>query len=1049
VQDATEIKNFARGGGPFHQHRRSIIRSALDRDTGVQRLAPFLRDKLFALRDGWRAFGFTSKDWDLADGVLLDRSTALERRMLALGTAYIESNIAAILKLYAVGDRITGQILSAENKLIVVDPEVMGPIEWQSLFGFRLLCGTNEKSSKDMRQALERVMAPNEWCRSRLMYPLIDQTVNRTRPEAVDNFLEYFMSGQERLSEKTAMKLLLSNEAARANPLSYKIYVGLMGHPFDMIEMIVDHVEFTLAEAGHVPSHLRMAITAMAGLLPGTRVADASEFLESPRPIRIAPGVPDAMAHRLKRYQLGEREVEFLSSFGTIGHFDAPQLPETLRPIAILSNMRGSPYPLPEQFNSLMADLSVWSFVDGGRIISALLRSLYMVDRVRQDLEGRDIVRLISLFGHISPFIATAPGAMPLIRRLHASGSYPVEAVLLLESTAGSALKMAEPSQRLWIHSLQWQLRTLEEGGRVECWLSKVRKEAKVRPLYLSGINWPWVEQIVEQQKLKVFRSFDGAYLLLLMELETQSEPQRLKLVLDRLTRGQSTKDVVDSLIAEFGEYAPAFITRYLTTANLLTSGRASNHFAALSMRIESLETCIRRVGFNQLLPKAVYESETKVLTAELLLLNVNVGKFEVPWESFATYAIEKHRDLYDTLESLRPIVPHEGHSSLVETPRVFRNGQREEYRYRRNDIAPFQLVLQLIEDFLDHPAFGLEMILSGRFRHNNLLQELHAAVTTVGSSEIHPVTPLNAKRLSEAYRPIVERALFQWCSSYLHSRRRDKPGGLFNLIPTSEAMNLLIEQVGGSVDLPSSVMIVFQWIKDCLRPQIEQAAMRFCADMLQELNHSFGNLLERQISECDYSYRPDDARRVHKAVLDAVLRRVEALRPWFDGIDAKTGAPVSLAQLAHATETLFENMMPDRAIVTEPDCSATTVNFGPDDVKVAFDLVREITFNALKHGPAPIVRLVLSRQAGAGPVTFVFSNDVGSDDADDAGLVDGARYTSFDEALTREGNSGRLKIAASAATLLGRDVRLAWTRRSGRYELAVPMRPDEKQSST
>jgi hypothetical protein len=444
-------------------------------------------------------------------------------------------------------------------------------------------------------------------------------------------------------------------------------------------------------------------------------------------------------------------------------------------------------------------------------------------------------------------------------------------------------------------------------------------------------------------------------------------------------------------------------------------------------------------LGYNATLPREMYEGETRVLTTELLLLNVNAGKFEVPWDLFANDAEEKYRDEWDTFANLRQPGSDEALSAFIETPRLFRNGHKEDYRYRRNDILLFQLIVNLVEDFLDHPAFGLEIILSGRFRHNNLLQEVHAVIATVSTSTIHPVVPANTKKLANAYRKVVERALFQWCSRRLQSRRRDKPDALFDLIPKSDEVIGIIKKIEGRSELREVISVVISWIKEKLRPQVDTAGEIFVQDMRQDFEACFAQLLDDQIINCDNTYRPEDARRIHQAVLDAVLRRVEGLQAWFDGVDAQSAAPVSLAQLAQVTETLFENVLPDRDLKTDSDLEATAATFEPAEVKVAFDLVREVAFNALKHASDPKVQLRIQRLPQPGPATFVFSNaDV---DGNDAGQVCGRRYVSEDEALTREGNSGRLKIAASAATLLGKDVIVKWVKNHGRYELTVPVR--------
>jgi hypothetical protein len=943
--------------------------------------------------------------------------------------------------MYRVGDAITGQMFSLDEIIITVPTEALTPEEWQSRFGFKILCATNEQSAKDIGISLERAMHSNEWCCTRLMYPMINHTITHTHPEDIDSFLDYFMSGDEQPSERNTLKLLLHHDAARSAPLAFKLYVGMMGHPFDACETVLDHFEGTLARDGHLDAHSLEALSRLAELLPGTRASDLLVLWQIGDVLPATQEAPVGLVQRLERYGLGPREISLISKFASLAPFNDDAAMLTNRPLGIIAAMRSAPYPNPEQFSLMLGVLSVWAFVDGGRLAGALMRSLYMVDRTRQELEGRDVLRLASLFGGVNTFISTGPSAIPVLRRVMPSLVFDFDALGKLEREAAAALAGVDPDQRLWINLLQWKLRGLEESGKVQKWLETVRSEAKLRPLYLTGINWPWVHEVLEQQKLKAFRSFDGAYLLLIAELELQGDPQRLKLVLDKLLRGQTTDQAVITLIDEYGEFAPALVARYLTTANLLTSGRASNHFAALNQRIEALETCIRHLGFNATLPREMYESETRVLTTELLLLNVNAGKFEIPWDLFASNAEENHRDQYNAFSKLRSPSSEDSLSALIDTPRLFRNGHKEDYRYRRNDGFLFQLVVQIVEDFLEHPAFGLEIILSSRFRHNNLLQELHTAITTVGASAIHPVTPANAKRLSGEYRHAVERALFQWCSSALQSRRKEKPDALFHLIPNAEEVNAIVRKAARGEELREVISIVIEWIKDRLRPQVDKAGKVFVKEMKIKLKEIFSHLLEDQISKCDNTYRPDDARKVHSAVLDALLRRIDTLQAWFDGVDTQTAAPVSLAQLAQATETLFENVLPDREIETEPDLESTAATFLPAEVKVAFDLVREISFNALKHGAEPKVKLKIQRLNGASPVTFVFSNSVGDGAADGEGEVCGTQYMSEDEALKREGNSGRLKIAASAATLLRREVAIKWVLHEGRYALSVPMR--------
>ena len=355
VQPDLMLKNLARGGKTYHGHRREITRALLERNLGIAELNEFLRDKLFVIRPGWRAFAFAQKDWDIADRLLVHKRTEVDGRMLDIALAYVAANWASVARLYSLGDTITGQMLSIEHELIVVPTESLTPEEWQSRFGFKLLCATNELSPKDMRSALEPVMAPNEWCRSRLMYPMINQTINRTHPDAIENFLDYFTSGGERTSEKAALKLLLHHDAARSTPLAFKLFVGIMGHPFDTCEILLDHLEFALARDGELDPMSRAALERLAVLLPHSRANDIAALLGP-----IASAEPEThwqrkLHYRLERYGLGDRESELLSAFASLTPFRPILSSVPTRPLETLAVMRANPYPEPEQFLAMTA----------------------------------------------------------------------------------------------------------------------------------------------------------------------------------------------------------------------------------------------------------------------------------------------------------------------------------------------------------------------------------------------------------------------------------------------------------------------------------------------------------------------------------------------------------------------------------------------------------------------------------------------------------------------------------------------------------------------
>lgn len=340
---------------------------------------------------------------------------------------------------------------------------------------------------------------------------MINQTINRIHTDAIENFLDYFTSDGERTSEKAALKLLLHHDAARSTPLAFKLFVGMMGHLFDTCEILLDHLEVALARDGELNLISRAALEQLAVLLPHSRANDIAALLDPSALMEPATHVQRRLAHRLELYGLGDHESELLLAFASLTSFKSIPPVVPTRPLEILAVMRANPYPEPEQFAAMTAWVSIWGFVDGGRLTGALMRSLYMVDRTGNELEGRDVLRLVSLFGGLNAYIATAPSAIPVLRRTMPSIVADYAELATYESKAELALGVIDPSQRFWINRLQWRLRALEEAGRIQRWLETVRAEAKLRPLYLTGINWPWVEEVLSQHKLKVFRSFHGA----------------------------------------------------------------------------------------------------------------------------------------------------------------------------------------------------------------------------------------------------------------------------------------------------------------------------------------------------------------------------------------------------------------------------------------------------------------------------------------------------------------------------------------------------------
>jgi hypothetical protein len=490
------LRNLARGSGKFHSYRHEILREILGRPNAEQQpLSDFLVGSFFSLPENWSVFAFDQKDWKLCERLLVARQPAVEARLLELLAAYAAANETSVARLYDLGATISERLL--RRKAVDVDPDtdLLTPIDAQSLFGLRLGCAANHSSTETMMESLRKRLHTG-WARSRLVHPMVYHFSNTPPTAALDNFLSYVVTGNEQDSEKLALKLMLSDEAARDTSLAFKCFVGLMGHPYDAIEFILDHVEHEFASGRGLSTHLASFLTTIAQIQPRSRAVPISRTLVNGLDF-IDGTKTDGLAGR---FNLSQAELQRYADLCDLAVVEAPYKAKASIPFDILTNMRTQEYPDPLQFQLVTVERAVWHFVDGGRLIGSLLRSIYMIDRAAQDLEVRDSFRLRYLLGFSNPFLVSMPSGMTLVRRLAAYSADAEAERKIEEATHASLASQSAVKDRLWINQLQWRLRRLEERGFIQEWLTVVRSQTRLRPSFLTGINWHWVEEIIASQ---------------------------------------------------------------------------------------------------------------------------------------------------------------------------------------------------------------------------------------------------------------------------------------------------------------------------------------------------------------------------------------------------------------------------------------------------------------------------------------------------------------------------------------------------------------------
>ena len=1027
------FRNLARGGRGYHYHRSEIANLILSsREPVVADVSKFLSDHLLGLEEkSWRVLSFASKDWQQLSRLRSNADEQVEADFLILAGFYATSNKASVRKLYEISRRTSDQFLTPDAPDPSAFVEEIGRLESQSIFALRMQCAAAYPATETMRDNVEKLI-PTGWANARMVAPLVYHTAHAPSAALLDSFLSYLLAGDEEDVEKEVIKLLLNEDAVQDASLAFKIYLGLMCHPYDTLQFVLDHIEYQLANGHGVGSAQRAFLHTVASLFEDRRAKTLLRVLSDPISFEERPEVDELEAW----FGIDRQTLAGYAAFCGLDRLDHNVQPGARRPYAILMNMRVQEVPEPSEFQSIVATHSLWAFTDAGRLIGALLRSIYMVNRTDREVESRDALRLICFMGCVTPFIASAPSAVQVLRNLQATVVTSGVDTPSIEERTGEALESNGPfPDRLWINDLQWKLRKLEEAGRIEEWLQFVSGNAKLRPYYLTGINWSWVEEIIATRRIKPFKSFAGVYLLLLMELETSPEPQRLRLALRPLIKDLSFEAAVDTMLDNFKEAAPALIRRSFTTKSILTTGFAQNHMAATAMRVSALEKAIQRLGFNALLTQEMYESEVKALTAELSLGHINAGKFEVPWESFRKDTSEMNGDLFLAVQALQPEEDTERMSALIEVPISFPGGRKETYKVRADKLASFHLVVSVIESYIQHPAFGLEVILSARFRHNNLVQEIWSAIADVDAATIPSEGGYAQRSLLDDYRPAVEQVVDAWCASRMQTKRPSKPEGMFDVVPEPKQMAQLVQDSTIADDLFGIIDKIIDWIRSTLRAQVEEAGLVFVDTLGAELRTMCEKIAAEQTTSD--RYRTQDVERIRATVQDAIQRKLDDLRTWFGGIDDASAEAIHLEGLIVAVETIFDNVIPGRQVETEIEDGIGTIVFNQNEVKIAFDMVREIFTNALRHGSGRCVRLRISR-CRDDPEMLWFSNDADGIETNES-RIEGSRYDPSERIIADYG-SGTAKIAAISANLCAKNVEVVRRTGNGSYALGVPL---------
>jgi hypothetical protein len=494
----------------------------------------------------------------------------------------------------------------------------------------------------------------------------------------------------------------------------------------------------------------------------------------------------------------------------------------------------------------------------------------------------------------------------------------------------------------------------------------------------LSGINWEWLDRAVEKLRLRPFvANPDGIYVLMLRVIEQrQREPNRLRLALAPIIEeAGGIQGIVNWLLETYGSDALAFIRFLLTPPTILKMELAANFTAALSARLDALETAVARYGFSEdILSCSQYETEQLELTTALTFMRVGSAQFEISWDSLR---IDAERSVLDNYKAYTAFSKtYNSLPLLTESKKtnvhVFANKQVKEYELKNRDWPLALTILGVIDTFLIHPSYGIESILALRIRHDTMRREFAVVVGEARHTTIAGVSARDRKVCISSLEPSIYSALQTWIDLYMHTGRGGTVSGLFNFVPTQAELDAMLGASGASDTLPDIIESTIGWI----RAKLEEHLAKARASMTDELKPRLSiALVESHLQQP--SDVGDDAYGKVRLLLDAVvLRRVDELLGWFKTPAQQRTRSLTFGEVDLAVRGRYAPEVERGTLEIQlhsPQLAAKVVR--SEALRAAYDLWSELTLNAMKYSHRPVTRLRASEYEADGFLGLRFSS--------------------------------------------------------------------------
>lgn len=1030
----------AQRGERLATDRSRIIQRVISRPNSFSDIPEPTERKLFKLGSNWKVLNLSGGDWPVLEASL-QGSAETDENLLRLVLLYIKVNKDRVERLIQVSNISSDILLGAREALSTGIVSDLDEIDRQSLLILRIQAGLHFNRFSEL---VDYIRSPfhSEWIRKSFLHPFIYYSLNAPVDSFLDTFLSYMVpaSGTGGV-ERQVIRHLLREDLSFETALSFRAYLALACHPFDAFDSLVSFYETTNASAGGLTTDQLATLRQLSEWFPDSRASRLYAYLQRSDNPRATDGDCEevvALSDRVPMVvkDLISRFVEIDSTMPNIAELPNDQL-------KALARMRWSRYPDEADFTTVTLSGRAWAFLDAGRLYTALCTAMYMLSRESEVVETRHLHRIHALTGRSTPFIWAAPRGYALLKMQMAAGGPPW---LGADLHAGASLaRRLEAPDRSWFSAVHWELQKHERAVHVRKWLAGMRKYFPIKPKYLSGVDWRWLDRVLPICRIAPFReSTDGPYALLLRDTEeTARDSTLLRTAIEGRAIGKTSDEFVEYLEHEFGASATAFVMYFLTAENILMLGLAPNMTAALSERISALERCAANLGFSDLLSEEQLRSEQETLTAALMLLNINANQFDVPWSAFRRDAGERQRDNFAAFQAFKRANRslEKANEQVIPYPHVFANGKAVEYTFHASQFNLGIFVAGAIDAFYDHPSYGLEAILSTRFRHDTLRRELKAVLDALEGLHISGVARQYKESIVRPLAIVALDAVDDWLVRFMQTKRPGAPEALFDLIPDQQELGHLLNDIVSADEMDRALLVVQDWLEGKLKDQLTTVRASFIEKCLSDVLAKVeveSRLIQRQ-EFVDVVVMG----KVLAAVTSTITRRFDELLEWFRMPIGSRQPALTFNQIKAAVDGRFEQAIARGSLIVVLSNEPAFFRAVPaEGVKIVFDLLSELYANCLKYSALESTRMSISswRNVADGLWGCEVISDAAPGHATWSREVPGHPYISISDAIAREGNSGLHKVSSLSSTLTQRAGAIAAARLERSFAIEIPL---------